>query len=68
MIISFSPGFSQVNPFPQSFSNNRFNGFRFSPTHKPLKRFLKILVGNDTRLKPGVNEINEQSNKSVSKG
>ena len=59
MIVSFSPGFSQVTPFPQSSLNNRFNGFRFSPTHKPLKRFPKILVGNDTRLKPGVNEINE---------
>src|SRR5437899_222638 len=44
---------------PTLYSQNRFNGFRFLDTKKPLKRLEGInMIGLVTRLKPGENESN----------
>ncbi len=49
---SLAPGFSPVKADAER--ENRFNGF--SPAGKPLKRLVGIRHP-DTRLKPGVNEM-----------
>ncbi len=56
---SLAPGFSPVNADMDS--GNRFNGF--PRAGKPLKR-LTALYRTDTRLKPGVNEMNDHANHS----